>query len=408
MFQDIIEAIKAYLNIHPDCFPLILSLENHCSIPFQDEIAYQLRLIFGDSLFIPDESKLNEPLPSPDELKGMVLIKGRRITDTRDDYCQGSTDYDSDSDDSEIEQEHIKDASDREPLSPRSSSGLSRQSSTSFSTELSHITTFHGVRIPSFEAGMDMSKDCMLSIDESKARKYCKHEGEQMKWIKYNQTHMSRVYPSAKRMDSSNFSPVTAWSTGCQMVALNVQTGDKWRLINDGRFRQNGSCGYILKPPNLLSSAISPPDPVTLKVRVLSGCCLPKVKVDGNGEIINPYVSVSVYDIPFNGGKELISYGHTQTVSRNGYNPIWAQEGYFKFYVVNPDVAMLQFSLWDKDVTSSDRLVASSSIPINCVREGYRSVHLFDEHYKRNGVLECSSLLVEVKLRKSTQEVKMW
>lgn len=406
-FQDIIEAIKSFLRTHPDCFPIILSLENHCSLPYQDEIAHILSLTFGDSLFIPDESKLNDPLPSPEDLKGKVLIKGRRVTDTRDDYYMGNTDDDSDSEDSEIEEEHKEVDDMKAPLSPRSSSIVSRQSSTNFSLELSNMTHFHGVRISTFEEGIKMSKDCMLSIDESKARKICKYEDQQSKWIQYNQTHMSRVYPSAKRMDSSNFSPITAWSTGCQMAALNVQTGDKYRLLNDGRFRENGDCGYVLKPQSLLSSKLAV-NPMTLQIRVLSGCCLPKVKGDRNGEIINPYVSVSVYDIPTNGGKEIITYAYTHTVNRNGYNPIWAQEGYFTFKILNTDIAMLQFSLWDKDVTSSDRLLASSSIPITCVREGFRSVHLFDEHYKRNGEFECSSLLVEAKLRGKMEEIKMW
>ena len=40
-------------------------------------------------------------------LKGKVLLKGRRITDKKEDYYQGSA-YDSDTDDSEIEEEHTK------------------------------------------------------------------------------------------------------------------------------------------------------------------------------------------------------------------------------------------------------------------------------------------------------------
>ncbi len=36
--------------------------------------------------------------------------------------------------------------------------------------------------------------------------------------------HMTRVYPSATRINSSNYSPATYWTLGCQMVALNYQT----------------------------------------------------------------------------------------------------------------------------------------------------------------------------------------
>ena len=76
-----------------------------------------------------------------------------------------------------------------------------------------------------------------------------------------------RTYPSGLRTDSSNYSPVPLWNHGIQMVALNVQTPGKFiyvlcnyhacvtyihtglsMFLNQGKFRQNGGCGYILKP----------------------------------------------------------------------------------------------------------------------------------------------------------------
>ncbi len=36
--------------------------------------------------------------------------------------------------------------------------------------------------------------------------------------------HMTRVYPSATRINSNNYSPALYWTLGCQMVALNYQT----------------------------------------------------------------------------------------------------------------------------------------------------------------------------------------
>lgn len=32
------------------------------------------------------------------------------------------------------------------------------------------------------------------------------------------------------------------------MVALNYQTGDKPMQLNQAKFRDNGACGYLLKP----------------------------------------------------------------------------------------------------------------------------------------------------------------
>ena len=67
LFSDIIEEIKLFLNNNPDCYPIILSLENYCNVEYQDAMADILFSTLGDSLYIPDEKKLNDPLPSPEE-----------------------------------------------------------------------------------------------------------------------------------------------------------------------------------------------------------------------------------------------------------------------------------------------------------------------------------------------------
>ena len=67
LFSDIIKGINLFLNNTPDCYPLILSLENHCSIPYQDAMADILESILGDRLYLPDEKSLYDPLLSPEE-----------------------------------------------------------------------------------------------------------------------------------------------------------------------------------------------------------------------------------------------------------------------------------------------------------------------------------------------------
>ena len=65
---DILAVIKThqvYLRLHPKTYPVILSLENHCSVPYQQVMATQLKSILGDKLYIPDEKSLKGPLPSP-------------------------------------------------------------------------------------------------------------------------------------------------------------------------------------------------------------------------------------------------------------------------------------------------------------------------------------------------------
>lgn len=65
LFEDIIKALQVFLTMHPKTYPLILSLENHCSVPYQQVMALQLRSILGKQLYVPDEASLKGPLPSP-------------------------------------------------------------------------------------------------------------------------------------------------------------------------------------------------------------------------------------------------------------------------------------------------------------------------------------------------------
>lgn len=57
-------------------FPVILSIENHCSIQQQKKMAQYLKEIFGDKLDLSSVST-GDPrqLPSPQDLKGKILVK---------------------------------------------------------------------------------------------------------------------------------------------------------------------------------------------------------------------------------------------------------------------------------------------------------------------------------------------
>lgn len=62
--------MKGYLDANPDTLPIILSLENHCSHPFQKKMASILTATLEDKLYIPDCL-----MPSPLDLVGKVVVK---------------------------------------------------------------------------------------------------------------------------------------------------------------------------------------------------------------------------------------------------------------------------------------------------------------------------------------------
>ncbi|KAL0168360.1 hypothetical protein M9458_036582, partial [Cirrhinus mrigala] len=55
----------------------------------------------------------------------------------------------------------------------------------------------------------------VLSFSESRAQHLVHHRSE--RFLTFNQQQLSRIYPSAYRIDSSNFNPQTYWNVGCQL-----------------------------------------------------------------------------------------------------------------------------------------------------------------------------------------------
>lgn len=66
----------------------------------------------------------------------------------------------------------------------------------------------------------------ILSFSETRAQSLVHHKTEQ--FLAFNQRQLSRIYPSAYRIDSSNFNPQFYWNVGCQLgktVALRFRPG---------------------------------------------------------------------------------------------------------------------------------------------------------------------------------------
>ena len=396
-FADILKSIRMFLNFNPYSYPIILSLENHCSIPYQEVMADQLTVILGSRLYVPDESSLDGPLPSPERLRGMVVLKGRRpLGADADDVAV----YDSDDEESLI-------TGTGSVMAGTNTMNTVKASSTDIkiAPQLAQQTLFHGTMFKNWEDSMANPTHHMHSFSESKVRSLCRSR-QSRPWIVFNQTHMSRTYPAGKRVDSSNYNPMLAWATGCQMVALNFQTSDAALRVNDGRFRENGGCGYILKPSMLMMSERDiDPAPVQMMIKVLTGSCLPKPKGKNKGECIDPYVLVTLFDVNANEAKEICTSYRTGSVAENGFFPIWnTDRDKFKFQVENPTCAILKLTVYDSDVGKDD-FIASASIPISCLRQGYRCVRLYDANHTRSGAFDFATLLIRIKMKAKQAEI---
>ncbi|XP_069638825.1 1-phosphatidylinositol 4,5-bisphosphate phosphodiesterase eta-2 isoform X7 [Haliaeetus albicilla] len=79
LFKDVIETINKYAFVKNE-YPVILSIENHCSVIQQKKMAQYLIEILGDKLDLSSvHNDDSTKLPSPASLKGKILVKGKKL-----------------------------------------------------------------------------------------------------------------------------------------------------------------------------------------------------------------------------------------------------------------------------------------------------------------------------------------
>ncbi|XP_052438986.1 1-phosphatidylinositol 4,5-bisphosphate phosphodiesterase eta-1 isoform X1 [Carassius gibelio] len=467
-FKSVIETINKYAFVNNE-FPVILSIENHCNIQQQKKIAQHLKEIFGDKLDVGEAlNKDPKQLPSPNSLKGKILIKGKRLPPYLSaDAEEGEVSDDDSADeieddfklknsmsngssqqveshirkklDSLMKESQIGDKEDTDSFSIRallrathegiqrnlrknSKDGMKKSQSRSFISNLKHKrhsksrlkcqsveTDDDGQQEPSggqFNRGgrrrktIKMSRDlsdlvvftnsvasqeCLdegspynvLSFSETRAQHLVHHRSE--RFLNFNQRQLSRIYPSAYRIDSSNFNPQTYWNMGCQLVALNYQTDGRMMQLNRAKFMVNGGSGYVLKPGPMCKGSFNPlnDDPLPanpkkqLVIKIISGQQLPKPPdsmLGDRGEIIDPFVEVEIIGLPVDCCKE-----QTRVVDDNGFNPVWEETLSFTLHM--PEVALVRFLVWDHDPIGRD-FVGQRTVAFSSLMPGYRHVYL--------------------------------
>eukprot|EP01135_Chromosphaera_perkinsii_P011758 Nk52_evm4s2496 gene=Nk52_evmTU4s2496 len=212
--------------------------------------------------------------------------------------------------------------------------------------------------------------------------------------VRFTKRKFCRVYPSGRRLDSSNYDPIFFWNAGVQMAALNYQTADKPMWTEHALFRRNNSCGYVLKPPCLrLLRGFNPNEPSTfqgspkrIELHIFSGRHLSK-SVKG---YCSPVVELEILGLAVDKNQKY----RTKCVVNNGFNPHWRDE-VCHFLVRMPDLAFLRISVLDEGVFGDPYVLGQRVIPINDLRQGYRSVVLNNSYSEE---LELSALFVKCKV----------
>nr|BAC30256.1 unnamed protein product [Mus musculus] len=110
LFKDVLATLAQYAFQSSD-YPLILSLENHCTWEQQRTMAHHLTEILGEQLLRNTlEGLLVDSMPSPEQLRGKILVKGKKLR---------TIEVDKEEEEEEEEEELEKDEGpDLDPASP--------------------------------------------------------------------------------------------------------------------------------------------------------------------------------------------------------------------------------------------------------------------------------------------------
>ncbi|XP_071181783.1 inactive phospholipase C-like protein 2 [Mytilus edulis] len=379
-FKSVIQTINEYA-FNFSKFPVILSIENHCSIKQQKTMANYMTTIFGDKLYCDIVDENATCLPPLESLVDKVLIKGKKL------------DLHTESDEGMVTDE------DEGAESEKKKNNKSREGSIKkhkLAKELSDLVNYCvSKRFKDFQMSQHSQKYWeMCSFSENTALKLAMACPEE--FVNHNKRFLSRIYPNGMRVDSSNYNPQDLWNCGCQMVALNYQTAGLMMDLYNGFFLKNGACGFVLKPAIMreeiayfsanTKDVIPGVSPQILHIKVISGQHFPKPKGSGSrGDVTDPYVTVEIFGIPADCAEE-----RTKTVPHNGINPIFDES--FEFQINLPELALVRFAVLDDDYIG-DEFIGQYTIPFECMQTGYRHITMLSAS---GDPIENCSLFVHV------------
>ncbi|XP_072810296.1 1-phosphatidylinositol 4,5-bisphosphate phosphodiesterase zeta-1 [Vicugna pacos] len=408
LFKTVIQAIQKYAFITSD-YPVVLSLENHCSPAQQEVMADSLQSVFGDSLLSDTLDDFLDKLPSPEALKFKILVRNKKIGTLRETHERKGCDKHGqveECEEEETEQEEENEAKGPEPMDVSQDSSvkdteskrvvgipLFRKKRVKIAMALSDLVIYtKAEKFRSFDhSRLYQQFNESNSIGETQARKLSKLRANE--FILHTKKFITRVYPKATRADSSNFNPQEFWNIGCQMVALNFQTPGLPMDLQNGKFLDNGNSGYILKPHFLRDTnsefnpnkAVYDRNPITLTIRLISGIQLPPSSHSSSNKA-DTLVIIEIFGVPNDQMKQ-----QTRVIKKNAFSPRWNET--FTFIIQVPELAMIRFVVENQSLLAGNEFLGQYTLPVLCMSKGYRRVPLFS---KTGESLEPASLFVYI------------
>ncbi|KAJ5493857.1 C2 calcium/lipid-binding domain CaLB [Penicillium fimorum] len=409
LFADCITVINRYAFITCD-FPLILSLEVHCNPEQQVAMVKIMKETFKERLILEPLMTNCHILPSPEELKGRILVKVKTCDETQFDPRQDNV--------SSVGTHGRKRSastpfvrptlpemntqpllsfsspptmgsvdsigplvSDRRSLTATSMSSATEDSDGALRRQKSKITKAlsdlgvytRGYKWHSFSSPESRRYNHVYSFAERSFESICQSHDNKVALEAHNRKYLTRVYPSGFRLRSSNFDPNKFWRRGVQMAALNWQTYDIGMQMNQAMFAAGTDrTGYILKPESLRLSAVGDGQKrkmerklIRFSVDVISAQQLPRPHTIGQDDSINPYVEIEMFsaddrgqsfvlgeggmDASSRNGMSGIGYPHrrrTKIEQSNGYSPVFNDKFKLSLETKYPDLVFVRWTVW--------------------------------------------------------------
>ncbi|KAJ5382437.1 C2 calcium/lipid-binding domain CaLB [Penicillium concentricum] len=377
LFADCITVINRYAFIACD-FPLILSLEVHCNPEQQVAMVKIMKETFKERLILEPLMTNCHILPSPEELKGRILVKVKTCDETHFDPRQenvgsvgthgrkrsastpfvrptlpemnilplpslsspptiGPVDSISPlvSDRRSLTATSMSSAtedSDGALVSVRTDKKKTRRQKSKITKPLSDLGVYtRGYKWHSFSSPESRRYNHVYSFAERSFESICQSHDNKVALETHNRKYLTRVYPSGFRLRSSNFDPNKFWRRGVQMAALNWQTYDIGMQMNQAMFAAGTDrTGYILKPESLRLPAIGDGNQkrkmerklIRFSVDVISAQQLPRPRTIGQDDTINPYVEIEMFSADDRGQSFVLGEGGMDASARNGMSGI--------------------------------------------------------------------------------------
>ncbi|KXZ48189.1 hypothetical protein GPECTOR_30g285 [Gonium pectorale] len=384
-FEECVAAIRDSAFVSSP-YPVIITMENHANPDNQAKMAAILRRVLGPMLFVPDPDDPRVTYLSPEALRGKVVCRTSRKANSHEEFskliyirnCKFTSFGDM------LRRDTVASSSFEETTLPEQRDlqscgsgipdvileGLASESDGDddgaadprgapwLKKPLRRMKT----GLYRIAAGADWVPEDALDAGCPPV------EGSLQQLYACTCRHLMRVYPAGWRVMSGNYNPMKAWVRGASLAALNWQVWDKALRINQGKFMDNGGCGYVLKPEWMRASGSRLPSrfPGRLHVHVYSA-----FQYQGRNMGVfkdDLFVRVRLSGMPVDCAKSF-----TGTVTNSGR--LVARKDFY-FDVRFPEMAVLYIELMDEDALGGAANHADAdtlgyySLPLASLAEG--------------------------------------